>query len=195
MPRNAVAAFVLCSLVGLAVVPVQASARDRSVGFGFNLAAGPSGGRAWDFSGSESATGAYFELANLEMRIFPVDGFSIDMQWNWLQQVVLAVALPDTYVYMQDFHFHFHTFPDGPAGVALGPFVRLAGGKVVGEDFAMLGVGGRFGIDLQSPSKVFGHGIYLRPAVLFASASEGDIQGVGWEMLLEMTWTWYGFKN
>lgn len=188
--------LVLGFWIGAAAAPRMAESRERHAGVGFNLAVGPSGGRAWDTGGSGTASdqALYAQFAAFELRLFPVDEFSIDLQWNWLEQIIIAKTFDDSYVYMQDIHFHFHTSPDTPAGVALGPFLRVAAGKLGGEDFGMFGVGGRFGVDLQAPGKVFGHGIYFRPALLFAS-SDADIEGVGWEMVLEFTWIWYGFKS
>lgn len=180
------------SLVLASAVPASASSKERSVGVGFNFAIGASGGRAWGMGQTSSDTSMYMELANFELRLFPTDKFSIDLQWNWLQMVLLT-TMDETGLFMQDTHFHFHTNPDGAAGFAVSPYLRVAFGALAGEATGLIGLGSRIGVDFQSPHKKFGYGLYFRPGAMYAKAGS-QVSGVGWEAMLEMTWTWYGFK-
>jgi len=182
---------LLLSCVLLSTGGVPAQAKERSVGAGFNFAGGAGGGRAWGMGQTESDVSPYLELLNFELRLFPVDTFSIDLQWNWLQMLLLA-KYDSTALFLQDTYFHFHTNPDSNAAFAVAPYVRFAFGALAGEPTGLIGGGSRVGVDFQSPRKAFGYGLYLRPGVMVVNA--GDVSGVGWETVLEMTWVWYGFK-
>lgn len=189
--RGILAGVVLAAVLAL---PAVSTAEDRAVGFGFNFAFGAAGGTAWSSSGDTTTEGKpYMELANLELRLFPTDKFSIDLQWGLMQMIAVAVVYEGAAAYVQSTYFHFHFAPEQRAAFALAPCIQTAVAQVSGVPMGMVGVGSRVGVDLTSEAKSFGFGIYFRPAVQFGGTEETT--GVAFEGVFELTWVWYASKR
>ncbi len=191
--RRARGLLAVAVLLASLAPPTVSTAEDRAVGFGFNFAIGAGVGTAWSSSGaSATASRPYMELANLELRLFPIDKFSIDLQWGLMQMIAVPVLYEGAAAYVQNTYFHFHFTSQRRAAFALAPCIQTAVAQVSGVPMGMVGVGSRVGVDLTSEGKSFGFGIYFRPAVQFGGAEAAS--GIAFEGVVELTWVWYAIK-
>lgn len=144
------------------------------------------------------------ELANIELRLFPKsDRFSIDLQWNWfysLAGVIETSSQPLSIpTYSQYTYAHFHTDPDAEAAFAVAPgFIFNFGSFDTLIDFVTLGAGCRVGVDILKSDKKFGMGIYARPGFFYTDiigTDSSDYEGMGFELVGEVTWTFYALRK
>lgn len=194
MTRNRLLYLAVLLTCAMVLRPYPALARDREVGIGFNFAFGPIIGEVADSRGViKDGIHAGIELANFELRLFPTDGFSFDLQWNWLTMATVAATVDESFIYAQSTSFHIHTKPGDLVSFAVAPTVQTQFGQYLGSPYVDIGVGSRVGVDLSGPGRKFGFGIYLRPSFHFGTVDRVDVTAFGG--LLEMTWIWYGFKK
>ena len=204
----------ICVLMLFAVLATGASASaahpDRIIGIGWNVAAGASLGKPLsvaNFMGLDAKRSDEFafdlELACLELRIFPgTDRVSIDLQWDLVQSFAGHLWWGDHYVlvhsYLQNTYVHIHFDPDARAAFALAPGLVFAAAEIIVFDYFTIGAACRVGVDLTSGDKKFGLGIYARPA-LFGSVAAGSVHGgyerLGFEVVGELTWTFYVLRK
>lgn len=196
---------LLFVLTFTALVPATAAA-ERAIGFGVNMAAGIGYRQEANlvaivdkYQADEVAPNV--EIASFEIRLFPRDdSFSIDMQWYLLQTILGLVQ--KTYpkpipVFNQNTYFHFHFPSDGPAAFAVAPSFIFATGEVTVSKFVTVGAGCRVGMDISSPARKFGLGVYFRPAVFGTKTNidSSDFNGLGFAMQAEVTWTFYALRK
>lgn len=194
MPRCVSRLFlVLALLASLGFLqPLRAHAVQRVVGFGGNLAFGTVGATIeadGEYLGSLPPVHPYLELLSPELRIHPVDALSIDIQWNVMWMLKAASWDPPSPSYVQATYLHFHVMPFLPLNFSIAPMFRFA----VNQWGFNPTVGGRIGLELNSPFRKFCFGIHLRPAAQLIT-DEG-ITLAAPELILELTWTWFATKG
>ena len=181
MPSTRLATVALLTIT-LGVSSAQASDDRRYVGLGWNAAIGLLAG--------DGDIGVQWEAGSFELRLFPVDRFSIDLQWD-IVGMIRARAESDIGLYAQRTYFHLHLRPDARASFAVAPYVLThIGAAPGGGAYGNLGFGSRVGVDLQNAARTFGLGIYGRPGLLLAGAS-GVKPAAGFAFVVEVTWTLY----
>jgi len=156
------------------LLPAVASAGERLVGLG---GTGALGVYIWD----EEVVFAYD--ASFEVRLFPTDGFSIDLNIDLAESAVATQVKT---------FFHFHVKSEGNrAYFSVAPFLSVTGvraAQFVDDDGSgVFGLGSRIGGELLNPNRVFAMGIYLRPAFHYSLFEEEPLG----EVVFELTWMLY----
>lgn len=205
-------------LTTLALPALPAAAQERAMGLGWNFAAGFSVRKQGNLIGTLASQDLEYdwcgqdicdmepplpnlELLNLELRLFPkTDRFSIDLQWNLFQTIVGAatepLAVPN---FSQYTYAHFHTNPDAPASFGVAPALILNFGRFTSiVDYFTMGAACRVGVDVLKENKSFGMGIYARPGFFYTDiigTDSSDYEGMGFELVGEVTWTFYAMRK
>lgn len=183
--RSSVVAAIVLTLVTVAVTSAvraeEPAAPRRIIGLGWNAAAGV-------LAGDGDASPAW-EAASFEVRLFPGERFSIDLQWDVIG-MVRQRAESGAGVYMQQTYFHVHHTPDRRASLAVAPYVLTHIGAASGATLGRIGAGARVGVDLLAPGRTFGLGVYARPGFVVAGVA-GARPAAGFAAVVEITWTFY----
>lgn len=213
---NALLASLL--LATLIVPALPAAAQERAMGMGWNFAGGFSVRKQGNLIGTLASQDLEYdwcgedicdmepplpnlELFNFELRLFPkTDKFSIDMQWNLFSTIVGAatkpLAVPN---FTQYTYAHFHTDPDAEAAFAVAPGLILNFGRFTSIiDYVTVGAACRVGGDILKSDKSFGMGIYARPGLFYTDiigTDSSDYEGIGFELVAELTWTIYALRK
>jgi hypothetical protein len=172
-------ALAVCAVVGLAAAP--AHARPRSIGLGWNAAAGLLAG--------DSEVHFAWEAASPELRLFVADGVSLDLQWDVIGMIRARAELGRG-VYLQRTYLHLYAQPQARATFAVAPYLLTGIGAADGATYGTLGTGARVGAEVFSPSGGFGLGLYARPGLVLAGVT-GVRPAAGFVLLAEVTWTFY----
>jgi hypothetical protein len=160
---------------------VDAEARHRTVGLGWNAAAGL-------LAGDAEASFAW-EAAAPELRLFLSEGVSLDLQWDVIGMIRARAELGRG-VYLQRTYLHLYASPDSRASFAVAPYLLTGIGAADGATYGSFGAGARVGADLFSPTGTFGLGLYARPGLVLAGVT-GVRPAAGFALLFEVTWTFY----
>jgi len=180
--RLSSAASAILLLAATLALPADASTASRRVGLGWNVAGGLLAG--------DGDVGALWEAGSIELRLFPTDRFSIDLQWD-VASMIRARVDSDIGLYAQRTYFHLHVRPQARASLAIAPYVLThIGAAPGGGTYGNLGLGSRVGVDLLSPDRRFGLGIYGRPGLLLVGVA-GARPAAGFALLAEVTWIFY----
>ena len=152
------------------------------MGLGWNAAIGTLAG--------DGDVGLLWEAGSFELRLFPTDRFSIDLQWD-IAGMVRARVDSDVGLYAQRTYFHVHVRPQARVSLAIAPYVLThIGSAPGGGGYGNLGFGSRVGVDIQNIARTFGLGLYGRPGLLLVGVA-GARPAAGFSLLLEVTWTFY----
>jgi len=175
-------ATLVLALATSGLAYAEASPDRRYVGLGWNAAVG--------FLAGDGDIGPLWEAGSFELRLFPSDRVSIDLQWD-IAGMIRARAESDIGLYAQRTYVHVHVRPRARASLAVAPYVlthigAARGGGVYGN----LGLGARVGVDLLAPRRTFGLGIYGRPGLLLVGVV-GARPAAGFALVVEVTWTFY----
>lgn len=207
--RNAALAAMLALML---TAPSIAAASDTwTLGLGFNFAGGISAREPGNLIGivdrdehkEKNAASAVpdLEVAAFELRLFPADDrFSIDLQW-YILQTILGLAQKElpapVKIYTQNTYFHFRKDPEAKATFAVAPSFIFAVGDLLLTKFITFGAGCRVGVDIHREDRKFAMGIYARPGIMGTKmeVANSAYNGLGFEMLAEVTWTFYFTKK
>ena len=124
-----------------------------------------------------------------EIQIFANKIFSIDFQWPVWNMVINGVLYGPNYLMNTFFHFHIPVNKILRVGVAPGSI--NGGGLIDDEPFTTFGYVMRIGPEFVTPDRHFAVGIYARPSFALASLPTLGMVAVNFEMLTEVTWTFY----
>lgn len=128
------------------------------------------------------------ELPGFELRIFPTDEFSIDINLQLGDMAWLAHKGGTSFFAMMTLA-HFHLF-SASAGSNSSVNFAIAPGFFFGarpaSDDGMFGGGARIGVDFVDDDEVFGAGLYLRP-LFYATSEYAGQRYENFELLLEFT--------
>ena len=174
--------------LGLVHAPEAQAAGQRTVGFGFNAAAGIWGVGVWaDGTGGSIPIGPYAELLSPELRIHPAEIFSIDLQWNVMWSLLFSMSgYP---FYLQTIYTTFHLTPKLPLSLALAPLFKF---MVIDGD-VLPGFGARLGLEFNGPGRRFCLGLHLKPSAYMIT--DGSAGAAIPEVVFETTFTWYALKK
>ena len=166
----------------------EAQAGQRTVGFGFNAAAGIWGVAAWaDGTGGTIPVGPYLELLSPELRFHPAEIFSIDLQWNVMWSILFSTSgVP---FYLQSIYATFHLTPKLPISLALAPMFKF----MVIDGAVLPGLGARLGLEFNGPGRRFCLGLHLKPSAYMVT--DGSAGAAIPEIVIETTFTWYAVKD
>jgi len=124
-----------------------------------------------------------------EIQIFANKIFSIDFQWPvWNMLINGVLSGPN---YRMNTFFHFHVPVNKVVRIGVAPGSKNGGGLIDGDPFATFGYVMRIGPEFVTPDRHFAVGIYARPSFALASLPTLGIVAVSFEMLTEVTWTFY----
>lgn len=150
-----------------------------SVGFGFFV-----GDRPVEDLGFVTFEGSF------ELRVFPDDRFSFDLNIDVAQSIQESTRLDSRTAFHAKLYFHRHVLSEVAGYFAAAPFVglRVYSGQpstVLSFDF-----GGRIGGEIMSKGGALGLGIYGRPGLVL-SHDVDDKPQLACEVLLEVTFMAY----
>ena len=182
--------LILTLLLSLGLLHTQQAhaASQRTVGFGVNLAGGIWGVSLWaDGEGGTIPVGPYLEALSPELRLHPVDMFSIDLQWNVMWSVLFSMSgVP---FYLQSIYTTFHITPKLPVCLAVAPMFKF----MVIDGAVLPGLGARLGIEFNGPGRVFCLGLHLKPSAYIVT--DGSAGAAIPEVVFETTFTWFHVKR
>lgn len=169
----------MCATLGLAVT--AADARERTIGLGWNAAAGL-------LAGDSEASFAW-EAAAPELRLFFSDHVSLDLQWD-VVGMIRARAELGRGLYLQRTYLHLYAAPAARASFAVAPYLLTGIGAADGATYGTLGTGARVGAELFAPAGGLGLGLYARPGLVLSGVT-GVRPAAGFVVMAEVTWTFY----
>jgi len=150
-----------------------------SVGFGFFV-----GDRPVEDLGFVTFEGGF------ELRFFPDERFSFDIDIDVAQSIQESVLLETRNAFHAKLYFHRHVLSEVAGYFAAAPFVGFRVYPGQPKAVATFDVGGRIGGEIMSPAGVFGLGIYGRPGLVLGEDPDGHFQ-LACEVLLEVTFMAY----
>jgi len=127
---------------------------------------------------------------SFELRIFPDDRFSFDINIDIAQSIQESTSLEGRSAFHAKLYFHRHVLSEVAGYFAAAPFVGLRvypGTPTTVESFDF---GGRIGGEIMSPGGTWGLGIYGRPGLVLSKDPDGKTQ-LACEVLLELTFMAY----
>ena len=150
-----------------------------SAGFGFFV-----GDRPIDDLGFVTFEGSF------ELRVFPDDRFSFDLNIDIAQSLKESHQLDNRTAFHAKLYFHRHVLTEVAGYFAAAPFVGLRVYSGQPSSVASFDVGGRIGGEVMSANGVNGLGIYGRPGLVLSNDLDGKLQ-LACEVLLEVTFMAY----
>jgi len=192
-------------------VPRTPAEAGRAMGFGFNAGVG----LGYDSTVHGALLGEQhdglhmdLELPGFEMRLFPVDDFSIDLLFKvgslamrHLQEIPGEWYMAEGPFAVMSVYWHFWGRDHWTGAAWITP--SLAPGITVGANGTIgplpvgmhLGFSMRMGVEVSREDRVFGWGVHLRPGLGTGVIPWGiipdELYQPGAELMVEFTWCWY----